>query len=265
MMDRNTNLNSDNLSSPTYLDIQAEVGITKHYGGYAASEKLYQLCHLDIAEEVLDVGCGIGIGPIHMVKLYNCHVMAVDISEKMLDWGKKRATRTGVNHSITFKQANILDLPFEDNCFDGVIVESVLAFVENKEKALQELIRVTKPGKYIGVNESFWRDTIPGEVTDKSIYSDVSIAMESELNKLWEQAPLADKSTQTFSLDAKQELKDRLKWIGWRGLLAAWGRALKLILTKKDARKAIRQQMDVPDDVAENYGYGLYVGRKIKV
>ena len=69
MMDRKTNLNSNNSSSPTYLDIQAEVGITKHYGGYTASEKLYQLCHLDAANEVLEVGCGIGIGPVNIAKL----------------------------------------------------------------------------------------------------------------------------------------------------------------------------------------------------
>ena len=264
MMDRKTNLNSNNSSSPTYLDIQAEVGITKHYGGYAASEKLYQLCHLDAANEVLEVGCGIGIGPVHITKLYNCHVMAVDISKKMLEWANKRAHQAGLAQSITFKQANILNLPFDDESFDGVIVESVLAFIDDKEKALQEVLRVTKPGKYIGVNESFWRDMIPIEVTDKSIYTTVDIAMESELKQLWEQMPLEDKTIQTCSLNTKQELKDRLKWIGWRWLLSAWGRAIKLILTRKDARKAIRQQMDVPDDVAENYGYGLYVGRKMK-
>ena len=263
-MDRNTISNSDNPSTPTYLDIQAEVGITKHYGGYAASEKLYQLCHLNGAKEVLEVGCGIGVGPIHIVELYNCQVMAVDISEKMLERAEKRARRAGMAQSITFKQANILNLPFDDESFDGVIVESVLAFVEDKEKALQEVLRVTKPGKYIGVNESFWRDTIPTEVKDKSIYTTVDIGMESELKQLWEQMPLEDKAIQTYSLDAKQELKDRLKWIGWRGLFSAWGRAIKLILTRKDAREAIRQQMDVPDDVAENYGYGLYVGRKMK-
>jgi ubiquinone/menaquinone biosynthesis C-methylase UbiE len=263
MMDRKTNLNSNNSSSPTYLDIQAEVGITKHYGGYTASEKLYQLCHLDAANEVLEVGCGIGIGPVHIAKLYNCHVMAIDISEKMLEWAKKRASRDRGSHLITFRQADILNLPFEDERFDGVIVESLLAFVKDKEKALRELIRVTKPGKYIGVNESFWRDKVPSNVSDKSIYNDISIAMESELQQLWEQAPLNDKTMLTYSLDAQQELKDRLNWIGWRGLLAAWARAIKLILTRKDARNAIRQQMDVPDDVAENYGYGLYVGRRI--
>ena len=249
-------------TAPSYLDIQAEVGITKHYGGYKASERLYELCHLDKAEEVLDVGCGIGVGPIHIVELYDCRVMAVDISNKMLYWAEKRAKREDVDQSITFRQADILDLPFDDDRFDAVIVESVLAFVKDKEKALQEVIRVTKPGTYIGINESFWRDTLPTQVAEKSVYNNISIAMESELIELWDQAPLQDKSVQTFSLDAKKELKDRLEWIGWRGLLGAWARAIKLLITSKDARAAIRQQMDVPDDAAENYGYGLFVGRK---
>ncbi len=261
-MEKRSNSEGDLSKAPTYLDIQAEVGITKHYGGYDASERLYEMCCLDTAEEVLDVGCGIGVGPIHIVKLYNCRVMAVDISNKMLDWAKKRANREGVAQSVTFEQADILNLPFDDNRFDAVIVESVLAFVDDKKKAMEEVIRVTKPGKYIGVNESFWRDSLPMEVTEKAIYNTIHIAMESELEKLWEEIPLDNKSIQTYSLDAKQELKDRLRWIGWRGLLGAWTRAIKLILTRKDAREAIRQQMDVPDDVAENYGYGLYVGQK---
>lgn len=47
----------------TYLGVQAALGISKHMGGYAATEALYELCHVDQAREVLDVGCGIGFGP----------------------------------------------------------------------------------------------------------------------------------------------------------------------------------------------------------
>jgi len=249
---------------PTYLDIQAEVGITKHYGGYGASENLYKLCHLDTAEEVLDVGCGVGIGAIHIAKLYGCRVMAVDLSETMLEWAEKRVNRSGFNNLIKLKQADILKLPFEDNRYDTVIVESVLAFVEDKQKAIQEIIRVTKPGKYIGINESFWRDSVPAEVTEKSVYDTIDIALESELEELWDKSPLIEKTIKTFSLDAKQELLDRFKWIGCSGLLSAWARVIKLVLTRKDAREAIRQQLDIPDDTVENYGYGLYVGRKKK-
>jgi len=52
------------------MDIQVAVCITKHYGGFAASEKLYHLCHLDAVDEVLEVGCGIGVGPIHIVEFF---------------------------------------------------------------------------------------------------------------------------------------------------------------------------------------------------
>ena len=131
------------------------MGITKHYGGYKASDTLYALCHLDSAKEVLEVGCGIGVGPVYIAKRYGCQVVAVDISEKMLNWARKRARREGVSELITFRQADILELPFEDGRFDAVIVESVLAFVENKKKAVQEVMRVTKPGGYMGINESF--------------------------------------------------------------------------------------------------------------
>ena len=52
---------------PTYLDIQAEVGVTKHMGGYAATDALHRLCYLEEAQEVLEVGCGIGVGPAYII------------------------------------------------------------------------------------------------------------------------------------------------------------------------------------------------------
>ena len=91
---------------------------------------------------------------------------------------------------------------------------------------------------------------------EKSVYESINIATEAELKGLWEKIPLEDKTIKTYSLDAKQEVRDRFKWIGCSGLLTAWARAIKLVLTNKGARDAIKQQMDVPDGVAENYSYG---------
>lgn len=51
----------------SYLDIQAEVGISKHIGGLAATDTLHRLCHLE-AQEVLKIGCGIGVGPAYIAK-----------------------------------------------------------------------------------------------------------------------------------------------------------------------------------------------------
>jgi hypothetical protein len=44
-----------NNQESTYLDIQAEVGITKHIGGFKATDELLALCHIDKAHEVLYV------------------------------------------------------------------------------------------------------------------------------------------------------------------------------------------------------------------
>ena len=74
-----------------FLDMQAAVGVTKHIGGLAATNELLSLCHIEDAREVLNVGCGIGVGSTYIAKKYDCHVVGVDISEKMIEWSRRRA------------------------------------------------------------------------------------------------------------------------------------------------------------------------------
>jgi ubiquinone/menaquinone biosynthesis C-methylase UbiE len=249
-------------ADPTYLDIQAEVGITKHMGGYAATDTLHRLCHLEEAQEVLEVGCGIGVSPAYIARRFDCQVMAVDISEKMLSWARQRARREGVVDRIAFRKANVCELPFEDDRFDAVIVESVLAFVEGKEIAIQELIRVTKPGGYIGLNESYWTQPPPPDLLPHSLYIGPAIITEAEWRAIWEATPLEARTIQAHRLEAKQEVRDRIKWIGWRSILPAWGRVLKLLLTNPRSRDAIKEQLDAPTEMINYMGYALFVGRK---
>ena len=249
-------------AEPTYLDIQAEVGITKHMGGYAATDALHRLCHLEAAQEVLEVGCGIGIGPAYIAKRFDCQVVAVDISEKMLLWAQQRARREGVVDRIAIRKADVCDLPFENERFDAVIVESVLAFVEDKEAAIRELIRVTKPGGYIGLNESYWTQPPPPHLLPHSLYIGPEIITEAEWRTIWEALPLEERTIQAHRLEDRQEVRDRIKWLGWRSILPAWGRVLKLLLANPRARSAIKEQLDAPTEMINHMGYALFVGRK---
>ncbi len=74
-----------------FLDMQAEVGVTKHIGGFEATNELLSLCHIEDAREVLNAGCGIGVGSAYIAKKYDCHVVGVDISERMIEWSRRRA------------------------------------------------------------------------------------------------------------------------------------------------------------------------------
>jgi hypothetical protein len=63
-------------------------------------------------------------------------------------------------------------------------------------------------------------------------------------------------------LTANQELKDRIEWVGWRAILPAWARAIKLAVTDRRFREALQSQLDMPRELAAHLGGALFVGRK---
>jgi hypothetical protein len=121
---------------------------------------------------------------------------------------------------------------------------------------------VTRPGGYIGLNESYWTEQPPAEILAESFYGSLDIITEAEWHQIWEASGLQERIIQTRTLTPKQELRDRLKWIGWRSLLAAWARVIGLLLTKPGARDSIREQLDAPPELKGVMAYALFVGRK---
>ena len=248
-----------------YLDMQAYVGITKHNGGFAATNELLALCHIEDAQEVLDVGCGIGVGPAYIAKRHGCRVVGVDISEKMIEWSQRRAREERVEDKVEFRTANVLELPFEADRFDVVLCESVLAFVEDKRRAIRECVRVTKPGGYVGLNETFWIKEAPLELVARaqaSLSLGTDILTAATWQALWEESGLRDRVVRIHQIDPRTEVKDRIQWVSWRWAVRAWGRLLRLYVTNPAVRQSIREMFDAPLEVIQQMGYGLFVGKK---
>lgn len=246
-----------------FLDMQAEVGVTKHIGGFEATNELLSLCHIEDAREVLNVGCGIGVGSTYIAKEYGCHVVGVDISERMIEWSRRRAREERIEPKVEFRTANVLDLPFEAGSFDVVFAESVLIFVEDKVRAIRECVRVTKPGGYVGLNEGFWTEQPSPELV--ALAQDAvgpCVPTIQTWQALWEASGLQERVVRTRQVDARTEVKSRIQWIGWQWLLRAWGRALRLYITNPAIRRSIKKQFDVPSEVFQYLGYGLFVGKK---
>jgi len=250
--------------SPAYLNIQAEVGITKHLGGFKATNELLTLCHVQDAKNILYVGSGIGVGPAYIARKFDCRVMAVDISDKMLSWTVQRALEEGVSMKIETRLANILDLPFENDRFDAVLVESVLAFVETKEKAILECLRVIHPGGYIGFNEVFWTEHPSPEMIEanRRIQMGIDLLQLKEWKNLWESIPLSERMIKTYTVEMKRETKDRVQWVGWRWSLRAAGRLIRLYFSNPLARQAIKSQTKETSLSYKSMGFGLFSGQK---
>lgn len=249
----------------TFLDMQAAVGVTKHPGGYAATTELLALCQIEEAHTVLNVGCGIGVGSVYLAKRYSCQVVGIDCSAQMIAWSCQRAREEGVADKVAFQVADLLALPFAANSFDLVFCESVLNFVANKAQAIQELERVTKPGGYVGINEMCWLREAPDALTPQVqaiLGGDQPLPTAAAWQTIWAASGLQAPVARIYPVDPRQEVKDRIAWIGWRWLVRAWGRALRLYIRNPSVRAAIKAQFDFPLAVMEQMGYGLFVGRK---
>jgi ubiquinone/menaquinone biosynthesis C-methylase UbiE len=94
---------------------------------------------------VLDVGCGIGTAVGEMADHVGPKGIAhgVDISEVMIAESTKR---TQGRTNVRFSMGGACELPHTDAMFDAVRMERVLLYVPDREKAIAEMIRVTKPG-----------------------------------------------------------------------------------------------------------------------
>ena len=246
-----------------FLDMQAYVGVTKHVGGIEATDELLSLCHIEDAHEVLNVGCGIGVGSARIAKKYNCRVVGVDISEQMIEWSRRRAREERVETKVEFRTADVLDLPFEADRFDVVFAESVLIFVKDKARAIRECVRVTKPGGYVGLNEGLWiKQPSPELVAQVKDAIGPFIPTDETWQALWEASGLQERVVKICQVDPRTEVKSRIRWIGWRWILGAWGRGLRLYITNPAVRQSIKEVFDVPPEVFQYAGYGLFAGRK---
>lgn len=246
-----------------YLDMQAYVGITKHIGGREATDEILALCHIENAHEVLTVGCGIGISCAYIAKRFGCHVVGVDISEKMIDWSRKRAHEERVEDKVEFRVADILDLPFEDERFDAVLVESVIAFVDDRARAIRECVRVTRPDGYVGLNESFFTVAPThevGEIVRRELGVDIPLIQTWQA--LWDASGLHDRVVRLHRINARHEIQDRLRWIGARWTLQAFGRLFRLYLTQPAARQSLKAQFDSGASSLKTMRYGIFVGQK---
>ncbi|MEH6825495.1 MAG: class I SAM-dependent methyltransferase [Motiliproteus sp.] len=90
-------------------------------------------------EHILDAGCGSGIFTAPLVER-GARITGLDLSLPMLDRARSRL------RDEMFVAADMGALPFADATFDKTVSITALEFIENGQKALAELFRVTRPG-----------------------------------------------------------------------------------------------------------------------
>ena len=95
---------------------------------------------------ILDVATGTGDFALQAMVLKPEKIIGVDISEGMLDVGRRKVLEKGLQHVVELRSGDSENLPFEANSFDAVTVGFGVRNFENLERGLTEIYRVLKPG-----------------------------------------------------------------------------------------------------------------------
>lgn len=113
-------------------------------------------------KDVLDVGCGAGLGTRQLLRLGASHVIGIDVRPEALEVAVASDPRGDANAYLLHNLNQTLPLP--DDSFDVVVALEVLEHVANQATLLAELRRVLKPDgvAFISVPnkafEEFWSD-----------------------------------------------------------------------------------------------------------
>jgi ubiquinone/menaquinone biosynthesis C-methylase UbiE len=122
----------------------------------------YEKMRLQPGQQVLDLGCGPASDTITLAKWVGetGKVVGVDYDPGMIDAAQQKAEAAGVSSYVTHEVHEATQLPYADNTFDSCRSERVFQHLLEPEKALAELVRVTKPGGWIVIGDADWGSVV---------------------------------------------------------------------------------------------------------
>lgn len=132
-----------------------------HPGGLETTRRLAELCLIGRATRVLDVASGTGESACFLADVLVAEVTGVDASPAMVARAARKAEQRGI--SVAFHEGDAHALPYADSSFDAVISECALSLLD-KPKAIEEMIRVARPGGRVGMHEICWKERTPPEI-----------------------------------------------------------------------------------------------------
>jgi SAM-dependent methyltransferase len=151
-------------------------------------------------DRVLDVGTGTGAVALTVeATMPSSQVVGIDPSVGLLEYGRGRAKSARVRFEVGDAQA----LRLEDRAFDKTVAQLVMNFIPDHEKALHEMVRVTRPGGVVSacvwdygagmqMLRSFWDEAVaidPGAAVKDE--RNMKLSRPGELGDLWRRAGLS--------------------------------------------------------------------------
>ena len=112
-------------------------------------------------KKILDVATGTGDLAIALRESMASEIIGIDISERMLEIGKKKVEKNQLQKNIKMEIGDAERINYPANYFDAVTVSFGVRNFENLDKGLLEIYRVLKPGCELVILETSIPQSFP--------------------------------------------------------------------------------------------------------
>ena len=135
------------------------------------SEFAFRCIKVDKNDKIIDIGCGGGVNIEKFLKLTRNNVNGLDYSEISVSESEKRNKNEVNNGRCKIIQADVSNMPIEDNEYDLASAFETIYFWPNIENSFKEVLRILKPhGKFMIAqgtdgnhpNDEEWLRTVEG-------------------------------------------------------------------------------------------------------
>lgn len=166
-------------SSEIWLDVWGE---HMHHGYYPSPNYNDQQAQIDMIDRSLDfaygkdttptppstmvdVGCGVGGSSRHIARKYGCTGQGLSLSPYQIQRAKEFTRAQNLTEKLQYSVNDAMNMPFKNGSFELAWSMESGEHMPNKEKFVDELVRVTTPGGRIIIVTWCHRELAPGETS----------------------------------------------------------------------------------------------------
>lgn len=209
--------------------------------------------------QIADIGCGTGSATIPLLKSTKARVTAVELLPDFLEKLQTNVEQADVSDRLTTVEADMGDLPFNDEQFDVIWSEGAIYNI-GFETGVQKWKQFLKPGGVLVVSEITWlRPDVPEELKShwEKEYPEVDIA--SNKIAILEKNEYSPTGYFTLSPDCWLEEYYEPIQAGLSAFLERNGNSQQA----QEIADAVRKEYKLYKKYQDYFSYGVYIATKL--